>query len=354
MYCHDLLIRKLERIGIRGGVLKWFASYLSNRKQCVQLKNHKSDYLSISTGVPQGSVLGPLLFNIYINDMKNACGGLKCIQFADDTTLYATGRDINSLVSDVNFWLVGFDSWLRINKLTLNIDKTFGMIISNRETLSNPHVVFRGESIKIVKKIKFLGILIDDGLKFTEHVNNTHLKISRAIGAIRRIRPCINDCILRKLYYSLVYPHINYGIVVWGNSSNLCINKMCSLQRRFMRMFSQNAINYAGEMFTYNSIYEYFTCIKFYKCFNLGIHSYFTEHIRNYVPVHSHRTRFTDNERLNLPRHRLASSQKCFLYSSIKVWNTLPMYLRNLSSMNSFKSNLKLHILNNQFIDRQI
>ena len=228
------------------------------------------------------------------------------------------------------------------------------MIISNRETLSNPHVVFRGESIKIVKKIKFLGILIDDGLKFTEHVNNTHLKISRAIGAIRRIRPCINDCILRKLYYSLVYPHINYGIVVWGNSSNLCINKMCSLQRRFMRMFSQNAINYAGEMFTYNSIYEYFTCIKFYKCFNLGIHSYFTEHIRNYVPVHSHRTRFTDNERLNLPRHRLASSQKYFLYSSIKVWNTLPMYLRNLSSMNSFKSNLKLHILNNQFIDRQI
>ena len=99
--CHDVLIRKLERIGIRGGVLKLFSSYLANRKQCVQLKNHKPDYLTISTGVPKGSMLGLLLLNI--NDMMNACGGLKCIQFADDTTLYATGTDISSLVSGVGY-----------------------------------------------------------------------------------------------------------------------------------------------------------------------------------------------------------------------------------------------------------
>ena len=135
--------------------------------------------------------------------MMNACGGL--MPFADDTTLYATGRDINSLFSDINFWLIGFDSWLRINRLTLNIGKTFEMVISNREILCNPHIVFRCENIKIVRKIKFFGILIDGGPKFTEHVNNTHQKISRAIGAIRRNRTCINCCILSCTPYSLMY-----------------------------------------------------------------------------------------------------------------------------------------------------
>ena len=90
-----------------------------------------------------------------INDMINTCGGLINIQFANDTTLYAAGGDINNLVSDVNFWLVGFDSWLRMNKLTLNIGKPFVMVISSREILLNPHIAYRGENIKIDKKIKF-------------------------------------------------------------------------------------------------------------------------------------------------------------------------------------------------------
>ena len=110
-----------------------------------------------------------------------------------------------------------------------------------------------------------------------------------------------------------MYPHINYGIVVWGNSSNLCINKMRALQKRFMNIFSQ-------KMFSYDSINEYFTCVKFYKCYNQGIRSYFTEKITNYIPIHNHKTRFIDNERLNLPRHRLVSSQNKFLFADIKAW----------------------------------
>ena len=105
-----------------------------------------------------------------------------------------------------------------------------------------------------------------------------------------------------------------------------------------------NAVNYTGKMFSYDSIYEYFTCVKFYKCYNQGIHSYFTETIANYIPIHNHMTRFTDNERLNLPRQRLASSQKYFQYTATKTRNTLPIQLRSLSSMDSFKFNLKLHI----------
>ena len=347
---HDILLQKMSKFGFYGSYLKWFESYLSNRQQYLQLNADVSDRISIKTGVPQGSILGPLLFNLYINDMSFACGGLKSIHFADDTTLYASGKNIDSLVSNINGWMIGIDSWLRANKLTLNFNKTFVMTFTNKHLLFTPQISMRGVTFQITSKLKFLGITLDDKLKFKEHAMITQKKISRVIGTVRRIRNCIDDSILHRLYYSLVYPHLTYGIVAWGNSSIGCINGMSIIQKRFIKFFSSPMVENSYTFLSYRSIYKYFVCIKFFKCFYQELHPYFGNIIKSYIPGHNHPTRFSETEGINLPRFRLASSQTSFLYSAIITWNTLPLDLRKSASLDIFKKQLKLFFLEKQNI----
>ena len=195
---HDLLCRKLCRYGIRGNMNKWFQSYLSYRSQYVSIGNSDSSVLNVNCGVPQGSILGPLLFLIYINDMHK-CTSLDLIHFADDTTAISQGPTIEDAVATVARELEKVDRWLCSNKLSLNINKSSFLIFTNKKLSNIPIISIRSVPIKYVDCFKFLGIMVDNKLSYSNHVNNVCSKVNRCNGIFKKLSSHIPLYILTKI-----------------------------------------------------------------------------------------------------------------------------------------------------------
>ena len=218
---HDILLQKLEHYGIRDQALLWFRSYLTDRKQYVNLNGADSDTKVITCGVPQGSVLGPLLFLLYINDLPNISKKLKFFLFADDTNIYFESEDLKNLEKIVNNELEKLHEWLCLNRLSLNITKT-NFVIFHANNKPKPYVVtilINKHAIDEVETVKYLGILIDYQLTFKNQLDELSKKISRAIGVLYKLRPFVTTKILTSIYYAIVYPFLLYGITVWGNAN---------------------------------------------------------------------------------------------------------------------------------------
>ena len=191
---HDILLKKLNFYGIRGVPNSWFANYLSNRKQFTEINNCKSALTNISTGVPQGSILGPILFLLYINDINN-CTSLNLLSFADDTTIYRSGPYNKELFDEVNYELIKIHTWLCTNKLSLNVKKSKVCIFSppnSRYTLGNNCISVNNVKINFIgendESIKFLGLHIDEHLTWSKHIAAITSKISKSLFVINRVK----------------------------------------------------------------------------------------------------------------------------------------------------------------------
>jgi len=344
---HWTLIRKLAHVGVRGLPLRWFSTYLKDRTQYVRIRGTDSELRSLSAGVPQGSVLGPLLFLVYINEMSNVCPDLKCIHYADDTTVYVSDSDAQSLVTRVNSGLANLGGWLKNNKLVLNVTKTNCMLISNNFSSGDlPPISIDGRIIDIVECIKFLGVYIDSNLNFRRHVDVVCGKVSRSVGVVRRLVPYVPVRVLIKLYYSLIYPHLTYGVLAWGNSSMHNIGRVERLQAGFKRLlydrgrYVQHAI---PSIMSFKYIFQYFAVVKFVKIYKLGNHVYFGNFMADLVPQHAYHTRFSASDNLNLPTVRLCSSRRAFLPVAIVAWNALPTAIKWEGSIYKFKRKLQVY-----------
>ena len=205
--CHDILLKKIERMGFRGPILDWLTSYLSNRNQFVVIGNESSNLLDTKMGVPQGSTLGPLLFILYINDMSNPLCNLKTVHFADDSTLHVSMNKNEDIAPQINAELAIINTWLISNKLYLNIDKTKYMIFSIKDKPPDLLLNIGNSYIERTNVQKFLGVYIDDRLTFSDHTNTICSKMSRSIGIIRRLKIFVPRNILKQLFYSFIYTH---------------------------------------------------------------------------------------------------------------------------------------------------
>ena len=290
---HGILLSKLNYIGIRGEMLEWLRSYLSGRTQFTTVNGESSDMLEVCTGVPQGSVLGPLLFLVYLNDMSNSSGVLNFIHFADDTTLFLTGENLDDLCGVVNDELGRVDEWLITNKLSLNVNKTNSIIFSNYTISDNVLIKIRDVPISRVHSTKFLGIIIDDRLTFSKHVDNVCSKISKSIGIMYRLSSIVPAPVLLNVYYALVHSNLIYGISSWGGSAQIHLNRVRVLQRRAVRLCNaggSSCMNGLGVL-TVDKLYKYFCAIKLFQSVNLGRHEYFNLEFSSLLPSHSHVTR---------------------------------------------------------------
>ena len=342
---HTLLLQKLEHMGIRGTSLKWFESYLTNRTQVVCIDDINSSAKHIVTGVPQGSVLGPALFLCYVNCINNACSLVKSVQFADDTTLYLSHKNSQYLSDTLNRQLTILDSWLCANRLSLNIQKTSFMVISNMELQRFP-LKIRNCELSRVQKAKFLGVIVDEKLNFKDHVNCIQKKISRSTGAIYRIKDYLPIGILIKLYYAMIYPHMTYAVTVWG-ASNLTNRKLImKSQRKFLKLIPMqlDAIYETYHLMKFGDIYKYFTCIKMYQCFTSPKLEVFKSYFQQLIPPHNHETRTRLNNVLNIPRMRLSKFKSSFVYNAIVHYNDLPADIKNCQNVCTFKRKLKKFI----------
>ena len=347
---HDILLYKLSHYGVRGKALEWFRNYLSNRQQYVFVNNHSSELRNISCGVPQGSILGPLLFILYINDFSRSSDVLSFVLFADDTNLFFSHDNPHTLAETINVELVKVLKWIRANKLSLNLQKTKYMLFSKSIHSLPIDIAFEDFVLENVSNIKFLGVTVDNQLSWKFHINNICKVISRNIGIINRLKFHLPLASLLMLYSSLILPYLNYGILTWGNTHVTLLDKLLLLQKKALRIiFNMAPRSHTDSLFLDNNILK----IKDLYLFQLGQFMYnynnntlpaiFDEMFLKNQLVHKYPTRHSGE--FHLPLLRTLLAQNTFIYTGPKFWNTLSDYIKNATSFNLFKKRIKLLLL---------
>ena len=209
-------ISKLNYYGVTGCANNLLQSYLSGRSQIVEYNGHKSEKLFVTTGVPQGSVLGPLVFFIYLNDLPLVSNVFNMVMYADDTTLFC---NINNNVTEdvINPELLKVCEWLGANKLTLNVAKTKLMVFHTSYRLVRyPNLLINGKPIKRVTQFNFSGLILQSNMSWSMHTDQISLIVSKAIRIIFKLKDVFPLLVLQTLYNTLILSYFNYCILSWG------------------------------------------------------------------------------------------------------------------------------------------
>lgn len=285
---HKILLHKLNRYGVRGIANKWFESYLQNRTQYVQINNNKSSCQNINCGVPQGSILGPLLFLIYINDISNSAN-VNILSFADDTTIYMSHSNMEELFRQANQNVNKIFNWFCANKLSLNANKTKYIIMrpsSKPCSTENRKVCINGTPLSQVginhqeHACKFLGIFIDEFINWKHHVKFINTKIARSLFIIKQVKHFLPYESLRTLYFTLIHPYLSYGITVWGSASSDVFRRTIILQKRAVRtIFNAYYNSHTDPLFKQSRI------LKMSDQYKQGVLLFMHDFVRNRLPI---------------------------------------------------------------------
>ena len=236
---HDLLLQKLSYMGVLDKELAWFKDYLHDRTQDLDFQGISSDPEPIPIAVPQGSILGPLLFILHVNDLPNVVNRCSMLMYADDTVLFYAASRVDALQERLNEELKTIEYWLRQNSLFLNVYKTEAIVFGTSPRLPNIYsftISVNGTYIKRVSQFKYLGVVFDERLSWNDHVKFILAKAGKRVGVLGRIRYCITWHSAKIIYTSMIRPIVEYCDTVWGCCGQVNKNALESLQRRAGRI----------------------------------------------------------------------------------------------------------------------
>ena len=354
-----LLLDKLSNIGLRENEHLWFKNYLLNRNQCVSLNGVTSDLQQIEYGVPQGSVLGPLLFIIYINDLHLHVENSKVILYADDTALFYASKDTSEVQQVLQRDLSSVHSWLTANKLTLNVKKTKSMIFRTKKRVhkvpTNLNIKIDDEPLEQADAFKYLGIWFDPLLSWESHVNKTITKISQRLGIIRRIRNCLPQQTAKMLIESMILPVFDYGDVVWSNCNSTLLCKLERLLNRagktIIRCPIRTSSTKVRQTLGWPSLVErqqFHLSTMAYNCYHGNVPTYLLNCFTPLSAVHSHNTRLSKANGVFIAPAKNNYALRKFTHRGGNTWNSLPDNLKTAENTSIFKRLYKTHYLDAQ------
>ena len=334
---HKILLDKMKHYGIKGTENNFFKSYLTGRKQSTIIGDINSSLQEILYGVPQGSVLGPLLFILYINDLHRVVKHCSIFHYADDTNLLLIDKSLKKIISRVNHDLSLITDWLKANKISLNTSKTKIMIYKPKNTKIYKQLNFRisGQKIEVTDNIKYLGLHLLDSLEWDNHLQVIIKKLQRAIGLLSKIRHYVPKWLLRTIYFSLFNSHLIYGCEVWGQRDVRLFRNIQELQDKAVRI-----INFKPDDYEVNSLYRENKILKIKDFITLKNALFVKNSLEENTPVslqnmfslarqiHNYGTRNAVNNLVDIPQVRTQT----YGYYSIKsqcatTWNTLQTIL---------------------------
>ena len=310
----------------------WIVSFLTDRKIFTCINDYTSNEYDVDLGVPQGSILGPLVFILFINDLPRHISKGLLINYADDTSIALSESTFEVLQESIAIVCEEFGTWCKKNRLMLNSDKTSVVIFSRQHI---PDAMFLGGSVGT----KFLGLMLDQDMSWIDHIDLVCAKLNKAYFAIMQLRYDLDGGTLLQVYYAMVYSSISYHIIVWGGAINT--NRIFLIQKRIIRlMFNIKKRDSCRQIFIDNNILTLYS-IYILKCcmyvknnlshFNINSenHDYFTRNGSNLLP----------------PQHRTTAYQRSAYYSCVRVYNHLPFNIKNVVNINKFKLSLKRYLI---------
>ena len=358
---HDILLKKLHKNGIRDEALLLLTSYLDSRIQFTALNQTLSTNIFIKYGVPQGSILGPLLFLLYINDLPEA-SAFYIKLFADDTFLCLQNSDLSKLEIDVNVELRKVCEWLASNKLTLNVSKSKYMITSaNRRITPNLNIYINEELMEECDSYKYLGVMIDKNLTWKEHIQYVCKKVSKSCGYLAKLRHCVSTDTLISIYYALVHSYVRYGISSWGCATDTALQPLISLTNRIVRIITFAPFGNIDV----DSIYKYLDILNVPDTVLLETGKFVYKRENELLPVTEIANHFDlRNENVhhhyNLRNRNIftpnivvssTSGERSIQYRGAKLWNNLSDDIRQCESLSIFKKKLKVYLLEDSSLD---
>lgn len=357
--CHKTLLMKLYNYGVRGKMYFWLQNYLTNRKQYTKVNDIQSPTSSIALGVPQGSILGPLLFLVYVNDMCNAVRGEFPRLFADDTNLFLVAPDVNTLQTKVNTVCHQLEDWLLANQLSLNVSKTTYLVFKSKKFKNsippNFNVSFFGHQVSEVASGKYLGVFIDNDLTWKVHINYIHDKLIKFCGLFYRIRGLVSEECARTLYFSFIHSTLLYGLEVYGNTYISYLDNLMKLNNKILRIilnkpFRTHTVELykAYDTLPINILHDFLLLKLVHRIFYYK--SSVPDVLVNCFSLATNGAHYTLRENLNLTvvRFNTCRGQRSFIYKGSKLWNGLPIDIKKTSNKfifnNLIRSQLYLEV----------
>ena len=352
---HKVLSAKLAAFNLSENALLWAKSYFSNHFQSVCIQNQQSTALPLQTGVPQGSILGPLFFSMFINDLPSVCPEAEIQMYADDTVVYVHSNTKAQVAAKLTNIMVKVTEWLNQCCLELNVSKTMGMFFTKiNSKILDPDIFVAGEKLQIVPKLKYLGIILDSTLSFRSHIKLISRRVKYNVVIFRSIRNCMSTQAAKMYLHSMIISHLTYCMTSYSQACSTTLTPLESLYKQALKILDKKPYRYHHclilkkyNLLSWENLMKHTNICLMYRIIN-GVAP---PPLARFVETRSIAIRVTRGATRGdcvIPFRESEFSKSAFSVRTANEWNLIPVHIRQLSTIQAFKGHTKKWLLDNQ------